>query len=420
MKGAIFRSALEGATVEEIEPLKKILGIETTGTTTGLIGASDVDLLWKELSYYGSNNVAYLVRGLEGVDYPEIVRDVCKKIKIEKVTDGDGEESVLANETAILQKLFTDIWEEMSEDERRELLASMNMDEGKARVGGATAMAAVLVGGMGGFGTYQLAVIVANFVARAMLGRGLSLVANAGLTRAIGVVLGPVGWIASGAWLAYDIASPALRKTVPVIVQIAALRQITKQREIYAVMGHGSVGKDALLHHVFGIDTGKIHPIPGTTRDVKLYNAQGDILIPTRVMNFPGFGDLRPEVEQEIEEQAQHCNVIIYLFNGSEIPKREEIEEWERYATVQGRAGRVPVIPVLNKWDKADEDERNAIFNETKKRLNREDVLCVSMKPKPGNSLFEQSVDLIRTRINDIAETRGKARPFHSRARMTG
>jgi uncharacterized protein YaaW (UPF0174 family) len=60
-----------------------------------------------------------------------------------------------------------------------------------------------------GFAAYRLAVIVANAVARALLGRGLSLAANAALTRTIGVFAGPIGWALTALWTAVDVASPA-------------------------------------------------------------------------------------------------------------------------------------------------------------------------------------------------------------------
>ena len=75
-----------------------------------------------------------------------------------------------------------------------------------------------------GFLAYQLAVVVANGVARAVLGRGLTFAANAALTRLLGILVGPVGWAITGAWTAIDLASPAYRVTVPCVVQVAAIR----------------------------------------------------------------------------------------------------------------------------------------------------------------------------------------------------
>ena len=75
-----------------------------------------------------------------------------------------------------------------------------------------------------GFVAYQVAVIVANAVAKAVLGRGLSLAANAALTRIIGMFAGPIGWVITGIWTAIDIAGPAYRVTIPCVCHVAYLR----------------------------------------------------------------------------------------------------------------------------------------------------------------------------------------------------
>ncbi|MFK0485426.1 hypothetical protein ACISOQ_07765 [Campylobacter jejuni] len=64
---------------------------------------------------------------------------------------------------------------------------------------------------IGGFKSYQIAVIVANQVMKVLLGRGLSLAANATLTRALSLFSGPVGWTIMTTWTALDLASPAYR-----------------------------------------------------------------------------------------------------------------------------------------------------------------------------------------------------------------
>jgi len=77
---------------------------------------------------------------------------------------------------------------------------------------------------LGGFGTYKMAVVVANAVAKSLLGRGLTFAGNATLTRTLGVALGPIGWIITALWTAIDIASPAYRVTIPCVIQVAYMR----------------------------------------------------------------------------------------------------------------------------------------------------------------------------------------------------
>lgn len=75
-----------------------------------------------------------------------------------------------------------------------------------------------------GFSPYKISVIVANAVARTLLGRGICVAGNAALTRAIAVFAGPVGLALNALWLAIDIAGPAYRVTVPAVIQIAYIR----------------------------------------------------------------------------------------------------------------------------------------------------------------------------------------------------
>jgi len=222
--GAAFFSAVRGTPWDDAAPLARVLAV-TLSPPAATLTLAHARALWKELSYLGSNDLAYLLRRLQGVDYPEIVRDVCKHLKISELQPGEDESVVELNEQLVIRKIFADAWEHIDADERRELLREMELDEGPPPLEGAAVAAAVLAGEAGGFTSYNLSLIVANWVARALLGQGLALGTNAALARVMGVALGPVGWLASGASLLTEVTSPALRKTVPAVVLVASLRQ---------------------------------------------------------------------------------------------------------------------------------------------------------------------------------------------------
>ena len=80
--------------------------------------------------------------------------------------------------------------------------------------------------------SYQIAMVVANGVAKALLGRGLTIAANAGLTRAIGIMAGPIGWAISALITIPAISGPAYRVTLPAVIQIAAMRQQMLKEEV--------------------------------------------------------------------------------------------------------------------------------------------------------------------------------------------
>ena len=193
--GEVFFGALQGVTKAEVKPLARLLEVPLS-TDHGFINDQKREALWKELSYSGSNDFAYLLRGMEGVDYPEIVRDVCEQMGIKGLLPGNDREATETNEAKLIQKVFEAAWDEMSAEERRQLLDSMDLQAADVPAGGAAAVAAIaaiLAARGAGFLTYRLAVVVANLVARALLGAGLSFGTNAVLAETISVLLGPVG-----------------------------------------------------------------------------------------------------------------------------------------------------------------------------------------------------------------------------------
>jgi uncharacterized protein YaaW (UPF0174 family) len=154
------------------------------------------------------------------VGYDEVVRDVASHLKVSV----NQSSSVPTMEDGIIRKILNDTFEKMTPEERKALLEELNVSDLSLLKPVATA-ALIGAGKLAGFATYKIALIVANAVAKAILGRGLSLGANALLTRTIGVLLGPVGWVLTGLWTLADMASPAYRVTVPCVVQIAYMRQ---------------------------------------------------------------------------------------------------------------------------------------------------------------------------------------------------
>ena len=75
-----------------------------------------------------------------------------------------------------------------------------------------------------GFTPYKISVIVANAMARALLGRGICVAGNAALTKAVSIFAGPVGLALNAIWFAIDVAGPAYRVTVPAVIQVAYIR----------------------------------------------------------------------------------------------------------------------------------------------------------------------------------------------------
>lgn len=180
------------------------------------------DLIVKEIQEFGGNSIANLFRG-NGVPYREIVEDVADHMKLSY----DKTESVEHLETKILLAVAIKSMEKMSPEEQQDFMRKVSGGKlaGMGPVAIAALQAAVLAGG---FGSYVLAVTVANAVARQLVGRGLAIAGNAALARGIAVFAGPIGWAITAVWAAFDLASPAYRVTVPCVIQVAYMRQKAK------------------------------------------------------------------------------------------------------------------------------------------------------------------------------------------------
>lgn len=185
--------------------------------------SSYVNDLVYEISSFGGNTFVNIFRG-GGVPYAEVACDVASKVKAKY----DENASVEEIEWAILTKILEQAIKDMSPEERAKL-EQIFRDAGADRVDLSAGFPLGLIMAQvgiraAGFVAYQVAVIVANAVAKAILGRGLSLAANAALTRIIGMFAGPIGWVITGIWTAIDIAGPAYRVTIPCVCHVAYLR----------------------------------------------------------------------------------------------------------------------------------------------------------------------------------------------------
>ena len=178
------------------------------------------DLIAAEIQCFGANTFATIGRGGKGVRYREILIDVCKRLKVKC----EFRHSVYENERALLVKLMEDVIEGMSPEELADAIRELELEttdlSKQAAIGAIQAAAR-----SGGFFTYRLSLIVANAVAKKVLGHGLTLAANVGLVRGVSVLTGPIGLIVTTVWGLVEIAGPSFRKTQPAVIYVAMLRQ---------------------------------------------------------------------------------------------------------------------------------------------------------------------------------------------------
>lgn len=180
---------------------------------------SYADLIADEIRLFGGNTFANLARGGVGVPYRKVVCDVADKMKVSY----NKASTVERIELLIVQKIFEDSIEKMTEEDRQKLIKDLGIRG--IPVGSSATMIMQAIIKMGGFKSYQIAVIVANSIAKFILGRGLSFAANASLTKIMSIFAGPLGWIISSLWTLIDIAGPSYKTTIPCVIHVAMLRQ---------------------------------------------------------------------------------------------------------------------------------------------------------------------------------------------------
>jgi uncharacterized protein YaaW (UPF0174 family) len=177
------------------------------------------DLIAAELQCFGANTIATIARRGHGAFYRKILLNVCDKLKV----NYNKKSSTATIEWNLLMKVLLDSLEHTSPDDLRRILQELNIPTthftGEAIV---AAMQAAIKAGR--FQAYEIAVIIANAVVKAVLGRGLPAAVNAALTRVLGILAGPIGWVITGLWTVVDIASPAYRVAIPAVIYVAYLR----------------------------------------------------------------------------------------------------------------------------------------------------------------------------------------------------
>lgn len=162
------------------------------------------------------------------VAYDEIVRDVASHLGV-KMPDITAVADV---EMVIVRKIMGKAIEKMTDEEKEAVAKELGLSSIPVGPGALGLM--IQTARFGGFTTFKLATMVANAVAKALLGKGLTITANAALMRGIGIALGPIGWAITAIWTLADLSSPAYRVTMPAVVQVAYMRNKLIAKKTYS------------------------------------------------------------------------------------------------------------------------------------------------------------------------------------------
>lgn len=170
----------------------------------------------------------------DGPTYKEVVTRTAKKLKIR----GTERRSIGKLEIEIAKNVFEATWDKLTTSERkrfeRELLKAagdISGDDIKKAVSGAGLFGAIGVAQMSGFGVYVLASTSLSTITGAV-GLTLPFMAYTAASRAIAVVIGPVGWIGAGIFTLLQVSGPAWKKIIPAVIYICMIRNRPIEKDL--------------------------------------------------------------------------------------------------------------------------------------------------------------------------------------------
>ncbi len=180
---------------------------------------------WKqiaaEIQCFGANTLATMYRGGKGVEYKEVLMDVCDKIEVYYNKDSSAQQM----ENNLLMKVLTDALEKISVEDLKELGEALGVEQYQIMTTETMAEIFENTFKKGGFEAYQLTLIVAGIIFRTLIDKNRDSSEKVELTRVMAVLSNPVDWAITDAWSAIDVAGAAYRVTIPAVVQTAVLRQ---------------------------------------------------------------------------------------------------------------------------------------------------------------------------------------------------
>ncbi len=353
----------------------------------------------------GGHELMNLCRKGDGIPYDELVYDVGKKMKVPDISKVNTTEG---NEALILKKALSDAFDKMTPEERAKFIAAVGLENRNLPVGAAGAVVVqMLMAQLGAGGLCYIALLLTEMLSVALLGRvaaiGALMVVDGAVANAAGVLLGPIGWFATGAWLANDLAGPAYRKTVPFVIHFAALRQLVNRQINICIAGDGSTGKDSLMRQVFAIP-GNINPVAGATSSIESRPLKNCPL--AWVHNLPGFNDPRATVNQRTDDFLRVADAFLVVVDLNRGISDVDIQVVKQ---ITAAAPGKPLLICLNKVDLLRPDvDISELERVAKKRLGDYPMIRTAFDPDPRLGQAPLGAHDIFVWICDQLEASGK------------
>lgn len=204
-------------------------------------------------------------------------------------------------------------------------------------------------------------------------------------------------------------STPSLEQQVFARWELAAeeVQAALKEHIVIAFLGSASSGKDSAIKAIFNVDFGQVDPIPGSTDRVRV--APVDAGEQVLVVNAPGFGDIRGEVDAAARRVLDQLDLAIYVLNadgGATIDERRDLDE----IRALGR----PTLVCLNKIDLIRPHQLEAFVEKTLEQLNVDpsDHVRTAFDPMPVISETPIGVQEVVRWIHRHLENNGKGLLF--------
>lgn len=366
---------------DELVPLARVLGIKAEQLGLGSLA----NAVARQLRRAGGHELANIaLRRGEGPPYVAILGDLARA---RGVPPGSAEEM----ELGLVRTTFAERWNHLPPSERRRVWAELGVAgeppaTGRDALAGANAQLGRSVG-------YALAQV-------ARLADRPSAVATAGLV--VGLLLRPLLAVFGPLWAWWKLR-PDEALVLSAILEVARLRQIVLHRVTIGVVGSPSTGKDAAIRALFGIDSGNVSPIAGSTREVTIHQ------LPTStalfLVNTPGLGDVVEQVTEQARQVLDHIDVYLYVVNAEGGVQKRELEDYRR-CLATGK----PVLAVVNKIDVLRPNDRDRYLADAREKLGApsEDFLPVAFDPLPELSPAPIGVEAVHAWLSGKLAALGK------------
>ena len=331
---------------DELLPLAREVRVNPEGLGTGKLGQV---CAWT-LRRAGGHELANLVRGGKGPGYPQVLRELAERLGT------TAQPTLERTELAVMQAWLHKAHEELSEEQRAELEQTFgpvlhpaggptSLERRVSRVAAPARDAGMMVAG----GALRLAPLFVPFLA-------------------------PISLVAGMWWL----GRPRDKILLPAVLEVTRLRQVVRHRVTVGVVGSPSSGKDAAIKAIFGMDTGNVHPIAGSTRAVTITRLPGASAL--FIVNTPGMGDMVESVTEQARQILHHIDVFVYIVNAQGGVQTRELADY-RTCLSTGR----PVLAVINKIDTIRERDRARYLDDARSKLSAptENFLAAAFDPLP-------------------------------------